>query len=238
MGSQPGIGKWRLPFGTTDLSRRLPAARLWSAGLTLLLLLPVGAAAGENLPFTKSVVIFNTVCAKCHEGECSGRLSFDQTYEASVNHILRHYTPATGKPRLQRELFDILDYMKEKCAYYPLQAQIPPGRVWDSELLERMTTPPDSNYFIPLGHLSPGRYRLGLEIELEQNARVLIQLVSDAFEMAVEAYFSSSTGQLDIPFSIGEPGNYYFRMYPQEPVRLTRLAINSGESGVDTPSQE
>ena len=236
MGSQPGIGKRTLPFGTTELLKHVSACRLWSSGLTLLLLSPACVTAGEAEGFTESVVIFNTVCAKCHEGECSGRLSFDQAREASVNHILRHYTPATGKHRLQRELFDILNYMKEKCAYYPLQVPIPPGRVWDSGLLERMTIVPEYNYFVPLGPLSAGRYRLRLE--LEQDASVLIQLVSDAFEMAVEATLSSSAGQLDIPFSIDEPGDYYFRMYPQESVRLTRLAITSGKSGVDTPSQE
>jgi len=47
-------------------------------GLVGLLLLISPAFAVEDKAFTESVVIFNTICAKCHEAQCSGRLSFDE----------------------------------------------------------------------------------------------------------------------------------------------------------------
>jgi len=194
-------------------------------------LLPVCVNAGEDESFTESVVIFNTVCARCHEGECSGRLSFDNSHEPSTGHILRHYPQASGKGWLQRELFVILAYMKEKCAYYPMQTPIPPQRVWDGSLLDRMTTMPESSYFVPLGPLSPGGYHIGLEFD--QDVKVTIQLVSENFEMEVEEYLSSGDRHLDIPFSIETPGNYYFRMYPQESARITRLAITATGNGGD-----
>ena len=40
--------------------------------------------------------------------------------DASVNHIVRYYNKASGRKWLQRELFVILNHMKDKCAYYPM----------------------------------------------------------------------------------------------------------------------
>lgn len=57
--------------------------------------------ATEGTALTESVVIFNTICAKCHEAECSGRLSFDEAFETSASHILRYYGEASGKQWLQ-----------------------------------------------------------------------------------------------------------------------------------------
>lgn len=97
----------------------------WQSGIGCLgllgcfLLIPP-ALAVEDKGFTESVVIFNTICSKCHEAQCSGRLSFDEAFEKSTGHILRYYGRASGKQWLQKELFDILNYMKEKCAYYPM----------------------------------------------------------------------------------------------------------------------
>ena len=65
----------------------------------LLLISPSFAV--EDKAFTESVVIFNTICAKCHEAECSGRLSFDEAFETSSSHILRHYGRASGKKCLR-----------------------------------------------------------------------------------------------------------------------------------------
>ena len=62
-----------------------------------LLLLISPSFAVEDKAFTESVVIFNTICAKCHEAECSGRLTFDKAFETSTSHILRYYGPASEK---------------------------------------------------------------------------------------------------------------------------------------------
>jgi len=233
MDSQLDVKARTLRGCTDDLMEPVFGHRRWLFGLSFLLLLPVCVNAGEDESFTESVVIFNTVCAKCHEGECSNRLSFENSPEAAASHILRHYPQATGKQWLQRELFVILAYMKEKCAYYPMHASIPADRVWDGSLLDRMTTTPERSYFVPLGPLSPGGYHIGLEFD--QDVKLTIQLVSENFEMVVEEYFSASDRHLDIPFSIKGPGNYYFRMYPQESARIIRLAITATGNGVDHP---
>ena len=187
----------------------------------LLLISPLFAA--EEKAFTESVVIFNTLCAKCHEAQCSGRLSFDDTFETSASHILRYYGQASGKKWLQKELFDILNYMKGNCAYFPMQATVPLTRDWSGESLDRFTTLMERNYFIPLGNITPGHYRI--ELELDKDVKVTAHLISGEFEMVVEDCYLSSDRHISIPFHIEEPGDYYFRTYPREPVRITRLAI-------------
>ncbi|MEN8180560.1 MAG: hypothetical protein ABFS39_18330 [Pseudomonadota bacterium] len=72
-----------------------------------------------------------------------------------MNHIVRYYGEASEKKWLQRELFVILNHMKEKCAYYPMPAPIPPQRVWSGEILEKMATLLERNYFIPIAPSFP-----------------------------------------------------------------------------------
>jgi len=199
---------------------------VWIPGLILLLWFSAAVHSEEATPFTESVVIFNTVCAKCHEAECSGRLSFDAAYETSRSHIIRHYGEASDKQWLQQELFAILNYMKERCAYYPMDAPLPARRVWNEEILQRMSTLLERNYFIPLGPFVPGQYRI--ELELERDARVNVHLVSDGFDMLVEDCLESNGRIIHIPVTIAEPGDYYFRMYPREPVRIERLSVVEG----------
>ena len=191
--------------------------------LIVCLLLSQSLVAAEDEAFTESVVIFNTICSKCHEAECSGRLSFDEAFEASATHIIRHYGEASGKEWLQKELFVLLNHMKEKCAYYPMQVPIPPKRVWGSEMLGKMTTLLEKNYFIPIGTFSPGQY--SLEIILAKDEKITVHLIAETFDMLVEDCYFSSNKKVVIPFSVEESGNYYLRVYPRTPTQITRLAI-------------
>ena len=206
--------KWRFKLGVL--------------GIISFLLLSNNAHSDQKNPFTESVVIFNTICAKCHEAQCSGRMSFDDAYESSKNHIIRHYGEATDKQWLQQELFTILNYMKEKCAYYPMESMLPPKRVWGRDVLNKMVTLLERNYFIPLGPFSLGKYRI--DLELKKDTKVTIHLVSEDFDMVIDDCFISSNMEIKIPFSITKPGNYYFRMYPHEPVQITRLTVITVEN--------
>lgn len=197
--------------------------------LGLFLLIPP-AFSTEGTAFTESVIIFNTICAKCHEAQCSGRLSFDDAFEKSSSHILRHYDQASGKQWLQKELFDILNYMKKKCAYYPMQTSVPLKRIWRGDILEKFMTLMEKNYFIPVGNFTSGSYRI--ELELEKDVKVTAHLISEEFEMVAEECNQSTDRRINIPVFIEESGDYYFRMYPKEAVKLIRLAITPQESEV------
>lgn len=190
---------------------------------SLLYLCPIASLADET--FTESVVVFNTICARCHEAQCSGRLSFDDALTASTSHILRHYEEASGKQWLQKELFVILDYMKEKCSFYPMNTPVPLQRVWSSDILDKLSTLLERNYFIPVGNFTPGSYRI--ELELERDARVTAHLISDKFDMVVEDCYESSDGRISVPFVIEQAGIHFIRVYPRTPVRITHMSISS-----------
>lgn len=179
--------------------------------------------AENNAVHTESVVIFNTVCAKCHEAQCSGRLSFDDALDAAANHIARYYGDASGNRWLQEQLFVVLNHMKEKCAYYPMDTPVPAQLIWGPELLAKLSTYLEKNYFIPVGYLGPGNYRL--ELAFEQDEKVTVHLVSETFAMVIEDCHQSEGKRLEIPFSIVDGGNHYVRLYPARPVELQRLAV-------------
>jgi hypothetical protein len=190
----------------------------------LLFFFPVIVSAAElEEVFTESVVIFNTICAKCHEAECSGRMSFHRAYEESVNHIVRHYNEASGKLWMQKQLYLILNHMKEKCAYYPMKVAVPPQRNWGREVLDKLATLQEKNYFIPVGSFDPGEYQL--TVTLKEDARVTIHMVSEEFDMVVEDCYQTKDKQIVIPFTIDEASDYYVRLYPRESVSMTQLVI-------------
>ncbi|MBT3206197.1 MAG: hypothetical protein HOM14_01280 [Gammaproteobacteria bacterium] len=198
---------------------------IWTLCLFSLALIPGEALSIEDEPFRESVIIFNTICAKCHEAQCSGRLSFSNSYQASIDHIVRHYDSASEKKWLQKELFTILNHMKEKCAYYPVPLNVPPNRIWGTETLEKKTTLRERNYFIPIGPFTPGHYNL--EIELAKDAKITMHIISETFELVIEDCYQTSGQRLVIPFFIEETENYYLRVYPRIPVQITQLAIST-----------
>ena len=57
--------------------------------LLSLLIFPCWALAVEDRPFTESIVIFNTICAKCHEAQCTeSTRDFLEHFELTLLSIL------------------------------------------------------------------------------------------------------------------------------------------------------
>jgi hypothetical protein len=129
-----------------------------------------------------TVVKFNTVCTRCHEGECSGRLSFSSGVAAARSHV-RRYLPSSSSLEVE-ELFAILKYTKELCTYYPLPDAIPANGVWDVEALRQWRSPDGDSYFIPLGRMSQGTYHLGLRFN--GNAEASVRITNENFDVLLE----------------------------------------------------
>jgi len=66
----------------------------------------------------ESVIIFNTARARCHEGECSGRMNFHLPKGATDQQLRRHVGVLPDETN--RQLVKLLRYMKEECSFYPL----------------------------------------------------------------------------------------------------------------------
>ena len=171
-------------------------------GLWLICALP---AWGEDISRT-TVVRFNTVCANCHEGECSGRLSFSSGPEAAQNHVRRYLGTASAEDI--ETFFALLKYTKEKCAPYPIDAAFPANRRWEGDALAGWHNPAEGGYYVPLGILEPGKYRLRMTFAGEPCGRASI---TDAhFDIAAEESLCRNTPPVLSFDAVG--GAHYFRL--------------------------
>ena len=139
--------------------------------LALTLLLATLEVSGEEIP-VPAIVDFNTVCANCHEGECSGRLTFSSGAEAAREHMQRYLGSVTA-PEAE-SLFGLLRYTKEHCAHYPVPAAVPAGGIWSATDLSAWRNSREGGYFVPLGKLKAGRYSLHISLSGSSHGRLKI----------------------------------------------------------------
>lgn len=178
---------------------------------------PVVAASEEAEP----VVLFNTLCASCHEGECSGRLTFDTGSAGATGHIRRHAGPVSDQ--MVSSLFEALVIMKQACAYPPFDVTVPNDHRWSANALKELGIPSGKGWFVPLGRLAAGNYHLSLVAGA--NVRLRLQVVRDNFESSAEDCTCTHTGETAYPFTVDKAGTYYLRITSREPLRLKSLAL-------------
>lgn len=157
------------------MKHRLPFIALAAASL-----FPVQAGAMEVS--RASAVKFNTVCARCHEGECSGRMSFSSGVAAAQGHV-RRYLPSSSSQE-EDEIFAILKYTKESCAQYPLPDAAPANGEWGAEELRQWRSPDGASYFIPLGRMRRGIYQLRFRFDGETETSV--RITDERFDVLLE----------------------------------------------------
>ena len=184
--------------------------------LGLACLAPAGA---EGLPI-KSVVRFNTVCANCHEAQCSGRLSFDSGAEAARGHMERYVGPLTDDE--VGFLFRILGHTKEHCGHYPVTERVPSDLAWTEADLEPWHNAQEGGYFIPLGELDAGHYRL--EMVLAAALRFRLKISDDEFEPVVEEVFCTHEPTA-IEFELDDASRYYLTLGGAQALEVRKLSI-------------
>ncbi|RLJ61661.1 hypothetical protein [Sulfurisoma sediminicola] len=149
-------------------------ARSLPPGLAALALLALSSPpAGAQPPASIATIVqFHTVCSNCHEGECSGRMSFDSGAAATRAHMERHL--GTAHNVQVAALFDMLRHVKETCGHYPAVPVRPAVGTWEAEELAPWRNAVAGAYFIPLGSLAAGRRQLQLEFDgpAEGSARI------------------------------------------------------------------
>ena len=193
----------------------------------LLLLLPLlwaFPAQATDIPLA-TVVRFNTLCATCHEGECSGRLSFDSGIRATENHIRRHVGDVPQY--VLRDLARLLVYTKQACSYYPMAIEIPKDGRWDSGTLALLHNAKENAWFVPLGHLPAGRYRA----TLRQNGPIegVAQIMSDRFDIADFPLHCPEDGQIAFVFAVDRGGLHYMRFRSTKDRALSGLDIQHAD---------
>lgn len=179
---------------------------------------PLTVAAQAPIP-PASVVRFNILCATCHEGECSSRLSFRLDPGATDSHIRRY----TGDISLQaaRELNALLEHMKLECGYYAIDLPSPKDGRWKADLLQQLHAAEEKAYFVPLGTLAAGRHRFTLTFD--NDAVVSVQLVSARFEITEQHPVRTIDKRTVVVLEAEKPGAHYLRLRTEEPARLLAL---------------
>ena len=166
----------------------------------------------------KTAVRFNTVCAKCHEGECSGRLSYDSENQMVRRHIRRYAGDKNLSKSDTEAFFSLLNHMKKECKLY-----MPDNGEGEPESLSRFALSSDKGYFFPLGLLKEGRYRI--ENKTKENIRFKIEVLSDHFYHFLDKWVYSEGENETIEFTIDRSANTFLRIQSKMPLEIITLKI-------------
>jgi len=191
---------------------------LWLAILFITFPLHLSSAQKVEKSSIKTSVIFNTLCAKCHEGECSGRLSFTMGAKAASNHIKRYAGDANISKGETEEFFSLLNYMKTECTLW-----MPDNGKWEPENLSHFALPSSKGYFIPLGVLKEGKYHL--EIKLKDDIHFRVEVLSDHFEHYLDISACPDGKKETFQFTINKSVNTFLRIQSRIPLQITDLNI-------------
>lgn len=195
-----------------------------STALLLLgsVLLTSGTAApvaGAELP----EVVFNTRCSRCHEAECSGRLSFGGLPEGFADNHIRQFAGPLPKGVL-RELQQMLEYTKRHCTVAAPRLPVPSDRRWDAPTLARLGLRDRAGYFVPLGILDPGEWRLTLTAAAAAEARA--EVIGSDFGRAFDnvVYLQGSTAST-LYFRVDCRQAHYLRIATTRSVDLLEAVL-------------
>ena len=192
-------------------------------GLALVFLLTgqLVSAGSDDLPI-ESVVAFNTQCARCHEGECSGRMSFQLAEGATDEHVRRY----GGDMSMEtvRDLGALLSYMKERCAFFPLPLSLGADHSWGRDILDRLRGPDGTAYFMPLGSMEPNSYLLRIS-GLDVGVRACAELVAADFDLVSHEGLAPDGEHQVLRFLVQVPGELFLRIRAQAPFNLTRVDL-------------
>ncbi len=171
----------------------------------------------ENITL-KSAVTFNTLCAKCHEGQCSGRLTFDTGSEVASNHIKRYSDDINISKKETKEFFTLLNYMKKECLLY-----MPNNIKQNKNNLLSFGITSFKKYFIPLGVLKKGNYSLFLETE--DDIRFRVEVISGQFDSYLDRSICSSVKEKLFDFTVDEKMEYFLRIHSKKALHLKSMKI-------------
>lgn len=166
---------------------------------------------------------FATACAKCHEGQCSERLSFTQQPGAAAAHITQYAGP--GDEAFIRALHETLERMKIECRY-----ALPPAvrlltDIADAQYLQDYRDSWTGGYVVPIGELGAGTFRLTATTESDERMR--IEVIDDEFDPWLDQCVAPQDGRIVVDFRLSEPRQLFIRLQPKQNKAITRLRLQS-----------
>jgi hypothetical protein len=189
--------------------------------LATFVITPPFVFATDNIQI-ESAIIFNTSCARCHEGGCSGRLTFHLPKSAADQHI-RRYGGEVSIETIQ-QLYELLRYMKEECSFYPFSVGLIQDRIWGIDNLGKLQSPSNKAYFVPLGPLQPSLYLLMLE-GLNENTNYCIEIINNEFNYFDQKKVNGEGEKMSLEFQADEYSEYYLRITSEKPINIKRIEL-------------
>lgn len=187
----------------------------------ILFWLVLGDGLAADFSSTRHWALFNTTCARCHEAQCSGRLSLGSGDMPSRAHVERYAGALTED--LHQQLVRYLQHMKEFCGFAAVPIDIGPRNVWSEAELALFRTPDGVAYFIPLGELKAGNYRLQARL---RGAEWTAQVISFGFDVLAETGSRDTRDKLQVDFSTGG-GTHYLRVVGRGVLEVQELRLAS-----------
>lgn len=185
----------------------------------LLLLAGLGPVRAEPVA---TAVLFNTLCATCHDLECSGGLSplcAQGGAEKARGHMERHAGPLASEA--VAGLFSLLEEAKRDCRRPFPEVRHPAGGVWDEAALQAFAAPEGKAAFVPLGERSPGTYRWHLTGEAKAVVRAELLAGPDQ-GVGMELRDLGEGALLEI--TLVERAPTFLRLRSAQPFRLTGVS--------------
>lgn len=188
------------------------------------MLVVIGLAGGQPASATTpgATLRFATACAHCHEGECSGRLSFALRPEAAFDHIRQYAGPTDDDLALQ--LHATLERMKADCSYPPLRAPELDGPLNAADL-EPYRDAWTGDYFVPLDGLEAGLHEL--VVEFDGSGQLRVELIDAGFDPLVDRCLTIDAGRLVLAIELESSTRHYLRLRPRGPLRATGLIVGA-----------
>lgn len=187
--------------------------------LSLLSLSLLAGVAEAELTASRHWALFNTVCARCHEAQCSGRMSLGQNDAQARAHVERYAGSLTED--VHQQLVRYLQHMKEVCGFAAIPLAFEPQAVWSEAQLEFFHTPGGEAYFMPLGELGAGDYRLQARLV---GTDWIAQVVSADFDVVGETASCDKGDEFGLEFQ-ADAGMYYLRLMGRSSLELKTLRL-------------
>ncbi len=189
--------------------------------IAIFIAFPSWASATESFRI-ESKIIFNTACARCHEGECSGRMSFHLEKSAADKHIQRYAGEISAQTTQQ--LFELLRYMKEECSFYPFEHALVNDQKWSSDTLAKFHSVSQKAYFIPLGQLDSGSYQLNFD-GFNDTTNSCIEIINQQFDFIDKEKVNDENERLVLQFQVDESSGHYLRIRANAPITVNQLEL-------------
>ena len=167
---------------------------------------------------TETSVTFNLLCAKCHEGECSGRLSFNSGSTKATHHIQRYSKNQDLSKSRVMEYFTLLNYMKKECHLW-----MPMKETFHSRKLSDFALPSYKGYFIPLGLLQSGHYLL--HMTSKEKIHFDVEIINSNIDLLLHDTVCPDEKEDSLHFEVEDPAYVFLRIHSRKALHILTLDI-------------